>query len=229
MIRLRQLHRSAPEQSDLPPADDPPCESDASNSGVKQANAAGQVAAVDREIEFPALADIAEPFPITLYSLRAPSASHAQADQETPLRQPPTKSMLGRFLEKVSLTSTVLGLFVAVLLGAVSWYGLNYANYYARMSYELALYQACRTYEVNLHGTSRSLRPRNTELTHFAGSSEQHDLPNGASLGNPRSVSARRSPRQWQRGGFSAGLSPSRVHSLPSLGDTEPSCTHSNP
>jgi hypothetical protein len=53
-------------------------------------------------------------------------------------------------IKDFGLTRTVaaLGFVLAVAVGAATWSGMNYANYYAKKSYELALYQTCRSYEV---------------------------------------------------------------------------------
>jgi len=146
MIGLRELRVDTGERT-TPPAerfnlDDEP--------GDELDTTAGLVAAVDHEIESAnTAADETTPPGPSDHALAPASGSDEPADQEAPPRQQPkAKSYVGQFLERISLTSAILGFVLAVIMGAVSWSGLNSANSYAKQSYDLALYQACRTYEV---------------------------------------------------------------------------------
>lgn len=142
MIGLRELRVDTGERT-TPPAerfnlDDEP--------GDELDTTAGLVAAVDHEIESAnTAADETTPPGASDHALAPASGSDEPA---APARQPKAKSYVGQFLERISLTSAILGFVLAVIMGAVSWSGLNSANSYAKQSYDLALYQACRTYEV---------------------------------------------------------------------------------
>ncbi|KAK3295071.1 uncharacterized protein B0H64DRAFT_402523, partial [Chaetomium fimeti] len=146
MIRLRELHLDTGERNS------PPAESPGSNLGGEEPDTTGLVAAVNREIEsanvpVPVTVGITPPRATDDHTPEPTPGSNGPTDQETPPHQPEAKSNFSRFLDKIGLTSTTLGFIFAVILGAISWSGLNYANYYAKKSYDLALYQACRTYE----------------------------------------------------------------------------------
>ena len=172
MIPLREFRL---ESLDTGGQDSPPAESPGSNLGDEKPDTAGLVAAVNHEIDSAAVpvsatADVTPPRATDDHTLEPASSSHRPTDQETCPRQPEAKSNLSRFLEKISLTSTTLGFVVAIILGAISWSGLNYANYYAKKSYDLALYQACRSYEVRSSQSSNTSffkRSRKAGLTNL--------------------------------------------------------------
>ena len=176
MIRLRELHLDTGERNS------PPAESPGSNLGDEEPDTTGLVAAVDSEIEsanvpVSVTVGITPPRATDDHTPEPTSGSNEATDQETPPHQPGAKSNFSRFLDKVGLTSTTLGFIFAVILGAISWSGLNYANYYAKKSYDLALYQACRTYEV-YSSQLRTKRENWIDNVNSVGSSKQYGVPN---------------------------------------------------
>jgi hypothetical protein len=131
----------------------PPTESPESNQSDREHDTTGPAATANNGIELSNLplsitAEVTTPSVIDGYTSEQVSSSHELADPEASLLQPEAKINFGWFLEKLGLTSTTFGFIVAVVIGAISWSGLNYANFYAKKSYDLALYQACRSYEV---------------------------------------------------------------------------------
>lgn len=154
MIRLRALHRDTGRRNSSH------AESPASDPGEEEPDTSGLVAAANSEIELlnvpvsPAAADTPRPGapPATNGHTLEPENSRSDEpnNQETASHQPDVRSDFGWHIGKFSLsrTVTVLGFLLAVVIAAVTWSGMNYANYYAKKSYELALYQACRTYDV---------------------------------------------------------------------------------
>ena len=154
MIHLRALHRDTSRRNSSHP------ESPASDPGEEEPDTPGLVAAANRETE-PANVPVSSaavdttrpgaPPPTDDRTLEpANSGSDEPNNQETASHQPDVRSNSGWYIEKVGLSRTVavLGFILAVVIGAVTWAGMNYANYYAKKSYELALYQTCRSYEV---------------------------------------------------------------------------------
>ncbi len=154
MIHLRALHRDTGRRNSSR------AESPASDPGEEEPDTPGLVTAANREIEPanvpvpPATADTTRagaPPPTDDRTLGpANSGSDEPNNQETASHQPDVRSNLSWYIEKFGLSRTValLGFVLAVIIGAVTWTGMNYANYYAKKSYELALYQTCRSYEV---------------------------------------------------------------------------------
>ncbi len=73
-----------------------------------------------------------------------------QAVKGPPLSQPRTKSRLGRFFDKLGLVSTIvtiLGFILAIIMAVATWVATAESNNFARKSYQLSLYQACRSYK----------------------------------------------------------------------------------
>jgi hypothetical protein len=161
MIRLRELHLNTGERNS------PPAESPGSNLGDEEPDTTGLVAAVNREIEsanvpVSVTVGITPPPATDDHTPEPTSGSNGPTNQESPCSSAP-RSNFSRFLDKIGLTSTTLGFIFAVIIGAISLSGLNYANYYAQKSYDLALYQTCRTYEV-YSSQLRTKHPRETGL-----------------------------------------------------------------
>jgi len=192
MIPLQELHLSNRGRNS------PHAESPSYNQDDEEPDTTSLVAALNHEVgsrdtpgsvmdEVPTLpaADSQDPEP-------APG-SHDPPNLETSASQPGIKLRFNRFLEKIGLTSTILGFIVAIIVGAASWYGTNTANYYAEKSYKLGLYQACRSYKVKFSNCVLSVCGNQTDNS--AGPSKQYSLPDCSQYRDRSTFSSRHSLR----------------------------------
>lgn len=173
MIGLQELHletgnRNSPYASRSPVANMDPSEEEQITSGL--------VAASNGEFEAdnvtltvsPAAENTTPRLPPGDRAFEPASCLVELINQPNPPRQPKFSPNLGRKVRNIGWVfrnivrrlrnlgrevrefgiehiMSVLGMIVTVIIGVV---GINYANYHAEKSYNLTLYQTCRSYEV---------------------------------------------------------------------------------